>query len=139
MLKMKRIKKIDDTASILTQKSGGEKILYIIISVIFGIYALTVLYPLIFMIINSFQFYLEYNSTTNPFELPSRWYYENYITAISKMNMYDSMGREIGLLEMFFNSIWFCFITIFGGVFCSACTGYCLSKYNFKLRNVMYT
>ncbi|MBR2024081.1 MAG: carbohydrate ABC transporter permease [Clostridia bacterium] len=139
MLNVKRKRRMDETASILTHKSGKEKILYIIISVLFGLYALTIVYPLLFMIINSFQFYLEYNSATNPFALPSSWHFENYITAISKMNMVDSSGREIGLVEMFFNSIWFCFVTIFGGVFCSACTGYCLSKYNFKLRNAMYT
>ena len=109
MTNLKRRKKLDDTASILTHKSGSEKVLYIIISVIFGIYAVTIVYPLLFMLINSFQFYLEYNSATNPFALPSSWHFENYLTAISKMSMYDSMGREIGLIEMFFNSIWFCF------------------------------
>lgn len=44
MTNLKRRKKLDDTASILTHKSGSEKVLYIIISVIFGIYAVTIVY-----------------------------------------------------------------------------------------------
>lgn len=139
MARLLKRRKMDDTASILTHKSGSEKIVYIMISIIFGLYAITVVYPFIFMLINSFQFYLDYNSATNPFALPEEWYYENYVTAISKMSMFDSIGREIGLVEMFFNSVWYCFVTIFGGIMCSACTGYCLSKYRFKGRSVMYT
>ena len=42
------------------------------------------------------------------------------------------------LPEMFFNSMWYCFIGVSAGVLMSTFTGYVIAKYEFKGRNVIY-
>jgi raffinose/stachyose/melibiose transport system permease protein/N-acetylglucosamine transport system permease protein len=103
----------------------------------FSLYALTLIAPLLFMIVNSLQGQLEY--MRNPMTLPATLHFENYLKAFTGMKMVDSVGREIYLLEMIFNSIWYCGVTIFGGVLMSSFTGYALSKYEFKAKAVIYT
>jgi raffinose/stachyose/melibiose transport system permease protein/N-acetylglucosamine transport system permease protein len=133
----KSYRKVKDEASILTKRTKGEKILYGIVFAMFSLYALTLIAPLLFMIVNSLQGQLEY--MRNPMTLPATLHFENYLKAFTGMKMVDSVGREIYLLEMIFNSIWYCGVTIFGSVLMSSFTGYALSKYEFKTKAVIYT
>ena len=57
-LKLKHIDK--DDASVLTKRTKGEKVLFIIVFVIFALYSLILIYPLLFLLINSFQDPLTY-------------------------------------------------------------------------------
>ena len=131
----KRMKK--DVASILTKRSKGEKVLYGIIFVIFSLYAVSLLYPLVYLLMNSLRDMLSYNR--DPMAFPKEFHFQNYVTALTGMKMITSTGRDVYLPEMFFNSIWYCAVTILGSVLMSSFTGYALSKYNFKAKPVMYT
>lgn len=142
---IKRIKKIskgDDAPSILTKRTKSEKVVYAIAFVIMFIYAISLLYPLFYLTINSFQDALVYTDNLikgeNPFAFPSTWHPENYITAMQGMYMTDSWGEKVYLPEMFFNSLWYCGIALLAGVFSCSCTAYILSKYRFKGRNFIY-
>ena len=132
----------NDDASILTQRTASERVLYTIMFIIFVIYSISLLYPLFYLLINSFNDSLTYsrNISTgkNVFSFPEVWHFENYVTAMNGMKMVNSVGDPIYLPEMFFNSVWYCGITIFGGVFISSCTGYVIAKYRFKARNFIY-
>lgn len=132
---MSRRKK--DVASILTKRSKGEKVLYGIVFVIFAVYAVSLLYPLLYLIMNSLRDMLSYNR--DPMALPKELNFQNYEVAMTGMKMITSVGREVYLPEMLFNSVWYCAVTIFGSLFMSTFTGYALSKYNFKAKPIMYT
>lgn len=131
----KKMKK--DAASILTKRSKGEKVLYGIVFVIFSLYAVSLLYPLIYLLMNSLRDMLSYNR--DPMAFPKEFHFQNYVTALTGMKMITSTGRDVYLPEMFFNSIWYCAVTILGSVLMSSFTGYAFSKYNFKAKSVMYT
>lgn len=134
-MRQKRGKK--EVASILTKRSKGEKVLYGIIFVIFALYALSLLYPLVYLLMNSLRGMLSYNR--DPMAFPTELRFDNYITALTGMKMITSVGRDVYLPEMFFNSIWYCAVVILGSVLMSSFTGYALSKYDFKLKPVIYT
>lgn len=129
--------------SILDQKTKGEKIIYTVVFIFFAIYALSILYPLFFLVVNSFQgmrqYILNLSGNGNAFALPEVWHFENYINALKNIK-YPSVttGQDITLPMMFFNSIWFTAISVGEGLFFCACTAYVISRYNFKGRNFIY-
>ena len=140
--KKQRRKDRDDGASILCARSKGEKVLYGVVFVLFLVYAVSLIYPLLWMIINSFQDPLAYFNKLaaggNPFELPKKWLFENYKTALTGMYAINSVGEKIFLPEMLFNSIWFCAIRIIVPTFMFTTTGYVMSKYKFKGNTLIY-
>lgn len=139
-LKLKHIDK--DDASVLTKRTKGEKVLFIIVFVIFALYSLILVYPLLFLLINSFQDPLTYivariQPGYNPFALPEVWHFENYAD-VFKLSVVDSVGKKVYLYQMLFNSIWYCAFTVYGSVIMCSCTGYILSKYKFKASSFIY-
>lgn len=133
----------NDDASILTKRTKGEKILYAIVFVIFLLYSLVLIYPLIYLFLNSFQTTLIYTDMRtegigNPLALPEVWHFENYIEALT-LSVKDSFNDDIYLPQMFFNSLWYCGIHVFGQVMMSCFTGYVMAKYKFKFKELLYT
>ncbi len=131
-----------DEASILTKRTKGEKVVYGVAFVVFAIYSLALLYPLVYLLINSFQDPTVYLNNRvqgghSPFELPSVWKLQNYADAM-KLCFYDTLGKPIYLPAMFFNSLWYCGIAVGGQVLMSCFTGYIMSKYQFKGREIIY-
>lgn len=141
MTKLKKFRAKDE-ASILTKRTKGEKVVYGVAFVVFAIYSLALLYPLLYLLINSFQDPTVYLNNRvqgghSPFELPSVWKLQNYADAM-KLCFYDTLGQPIYLPAMFFNSLWYCTIAVGGQVLMSCCTGYVMSKYQFKGREAIY-
>jgi len=129
--------------SILDKRTGGEKVIFTIVFVIFFIYALSILYPLFYLFVNSFQSRLGYiqNLTQegNSFALPEKWHFENYVNAFKRMAVPSvTTGEDIGLLSMFFNSTWFMIISVGESMFFSCSCAYAVSRYDFKGRNFIY-
>ncbi len=129
--------------SILEQRTKAERVVYIIIFILFAIYALSLLYPMFYLFVNSFQDALGYQEILsiegNPFSLPEKWHFKNYLTAFD--NMYVpavSTNRDIKLLEMFFNSFWIAAAGILGNLLSSAFSAYSISRYKFVGRNLIY-
>lgn len=118
-------------------KSKSEKTVFTIAFVIFVVYAFTLLYPLIWLLTNSvkhnFQFVEDLSKILSLPRAPYGWHIENYATAFEKLNY-----NNTDFFGMFFNSIWYCLVSIGINMFVSACTGYILSKYKFKARNFIY-
>ena len=128
-----------DEARVLISRTAGERVVYSIMFLIFALYAISIIYPLLYLVMNSLQDWLEFSKgTIDAFALPKPFHFENYKEAIFGMKMFNSLGEEIGMLQMFFNSIWFCVVTIAGGVLMSSFTGYAMAKYKFKLRSAIY-
>lgn len=133
---MSTILKRKNQDSTLNKRSLGEKIVIGIVFVIFFLYAASLIYPFIWLIINSLKDGLEYEihlMAKTPFELPATPLFSNYIKAFTAFEYNDT-----NFYGMFFNSIWYVGISTFNGVFASCLTGYCVSKYKFRLRGVLY-
>lgn len=119
-------------------KSTSEKVVFGIMFVVFFIYAATLLYPLLWLLINSIKHNLQYIRDLSSIGLslpraPFKWEFDNYLIALNGINYADT-----GYIGMFFNSVWYCLLSIGINMFVSACTGYILSKYKFKARNFIY-
>lgn len=121
------------------KKTPGEKVLYSIVFVLFVIYSIAILYPLGYLIFTSL--FLDTNNYTNLITqldtVKYGFHIENYAMAINQ-SVLDSLGNEVFLPQMFFNSIWYCFFAVAGGVLMSCFTGYVVAKYQFKGRNLIY-
>ena len=109
---MARIKKMNVSESaILERRSKPEKVLFGIIFAIFVVYALSLVFPFLYMLMNSFKdtyAYLEesFGGGTH-LTLPSEWVFTNYVSAFTEMSVRNSRGEEVGFLLMFLNSIWY--------------------------------
>lgn len=127
--------------SILDKRSRGEKILFGVVFGLFVAYCVTLVFPFLYLFVNSLKGGLEYINDLNAgtsIALPDKWLFSNYVSAFVEMAMVDSMGNKVHLTTMFFNSIWYSLICVFCGVAASALTSYCLAKYRFKLRGFFY-
>ena len=133
---MKIFKKKIRESSILYQRSKGEKVLFGIVFVLFFLYAASLIFPLLWLLINSLQDRTIYEvnlALGNAFEFPSALHWENYSYAFTQLSY-----NGANIFMMFFNSIWYTLAYTLGGVLMSAFTGYALATYRFKLRGFMY-
>lgn len=138
MLKKKHLKKIGRENSILYRRTRGEQVLFIVVFILFVLYALSLVYPFVWLIINSLKPPLQYINNlaeAHPFALPEKWMFSNYIDAFGGL-VDETSGTDF--FGMIFNSLWYTVIVVFGSVFVSSVTGYCISKYRFKLRGFLY-
>lgn len=123
-------------ANVLIQKSRSEKIVFSVAFVLLLLYAISFLYPLVWLFLNSLKMQLHYlESLPKVLSLPKagKWEFENYIEAFENISWKGT--RFVG---MFVNSIWTCVLSIAVNMFLSCCTGYVLSKYKFKGRDFIY-
>ena len=123
--------------TVLTKRSRGEKALFGIVFTIFVLYGLSLVMPFLYLFVNSFKDGLEYINDLNgggSLSAPDKWLFGNYLEAFTGMTMIDSMGNEVNLIMMFFNSVWYALVCVFASVAASTLTAYCVSKYKFKLR-----
>ncbi len=121
---------------ILYRRGKGEKVLFAVMFTIFALYAFSLVYPFVWLVGNSLKTAQVYNyqqALGETFKLPESFEYSNYVKAFTEMNY-----NGIGFISMFANSILYTAITTCGGIFFSALTGYCLSKYRFRGRGVIY-
>ena len=89
------------------KKHIGKNALSVIIFVFFLIYAISLLYPLVWAFLSSLKTSTEY-MLTSKVALPETWEFGNYIKAFKAL---DIEGNN--MFDMLFNSIWY---TV-GGVF----------------------
>lgn len=138
---MKKHGKRNDVPYVLTVRSNGEKILFAIVFVLLAIFALSLILPFVFLIINSLKDGLDYIADLNAsasFALPKEWKFQNYVLAFTDMKYTNSVGRAIYLPEMLFNSIWYCVVSTSMTVIASTLTAYTLAKYRFRGRGLLY-
>lgn len=138
--KKKRVK--DDGAVALKHRSKGAKILFACVFVVFVLYAITLVYPFVILFINSLKDGIEYLNDLNAkniLKLPDKPLFKHYAEAVKSMSLVDTLGNEIGMIQMFFNSLLYAGIASFAPAICSTLTAYALSKFEFKLKPVLYT
>ncbi len=107
----------------------------IIAFIIFALYSLSLLFPFVWMVINSFRDLNEWSHIINfkdYLSLPKQWDFSNYITILK-----TTIGED-NILSMIFYSVLLTTLGTIINVFFSACAAYVLAKYKFKGRNIIY-
>ena len=133
---LKKMKKLTEDRSILNKRKGAEKIVFGIVCVLFAVYAISLIYPLLWLVVNSFKSSKDYGLDFDPFALPKYgWQFTNYIQAFVELR-HDGTGTTF--VGMFINSIWTGVGAALISAFFHACTGYVFAKYNFKMKAIMY-
>ena len=108
------------------KKTRTEKIVTWTAFVIFTIYSITLLYPFIWMFLNSFKSHTEFVS--NLWGLPEVYQFSNYSDA------FNLKVEGFTLLEILINTVFYVVINVTIGVAVPAITAYVVCKYNFALR-----
>lgn len=111
----------------------GEKVAHAVFFVIFLIEALSLLSIFVWMGINSLKEWNEYEIDST-FTFPKKAMWSNYVQAFRDLN--DADTSFFGLI---FNSVWYTVAYSVLGALVPAFTGYILSKYDFKLRSLIFT
>jgi len=113
------------------KRSGADKVLIAIVFVIFVIYAISLLYPFLWLLLNSFKDRKEFFTNVNG--LPERWVFYNWIESFSLS------ADRVPLYMMYFNSIFITVVSTILSVMSSSATAYALTKYNFKGKAAIYS
>lgn len=122
--------------SVLFQKSKSEKIAFGIAFVVFLVWAGSLIYPLVWLFTNSFKHSLHYfDSLQKGLALPPSgyWEFDNYVKAFSNISY-----NKTTFFGMMANSIWYCLVSLAVNMFLCSCTGYVLSKYDFRGHELIY-
>lgn len=100
-------------------------------SVIFGIYALSLVIPLAWGLMMSVQTRTQYITDKLSFPIPPR--FQNYAQAFVELQ-----GSGKGLVEMIFNSLWYSLGGTFFHIFAAVFAAYACANYKFFMNKVMY-
>lgn len=109
------------------KETRSHKIIFAVVSVVFFIYMLTLIFPFAWMLINSFK--------TNVDFFQDVW----NIPENPEIGNYFSIWKEMNLLTYFGNSI---VLTIFGtlaGLIPSCMSAYVVAKYKFRFTKLIYS
>src|SRR5574344_1629799 len=115
----------------MKKKIGSGRIAPTIAFILFSIYALLLIYPILWAVMTSFKEQMDYNN--HRLSLPEQWRMGNYAEAYKILKV----GQN-SMLTMLFNSVWYAGLGTFIGVAASCCTAYVVSKYRFNFRKVIY-
>lgn len=114
----------------MSKKKGlpvDHKLPLTIVFIIFSLYTITLLYPVIWVFVQSLRSKLEFFWT--PLELPQKITFNNYIRVFETYNVFD----------MFYNSTVISLGSVVATTLSSCMAAYVVSRYNFKFRNVIYS
>lgn len=117
--------------SMWKKKAKSERICLWIMFGIFIVYGFTLIYPIVWALINSLKEPTEYD--LNHFSLPKTLYFKNYQTVFS-----DLAVNRTTMLGSLVNSIWMATLSTFLGLFASSLTAYVVAKYRFKMSGFIY-
>ena len=110
--------------------SRQEKIILLTTTVLFTIYAITLIYPFVFTFLNALKTPVEFS--TDPLGLPTEFQWENFVTAFG----IEYNGVTLG--DMIWNSVWQTFLATICGLVASSMMAYVTAKYDFKFLKVLY-
>lgn len=136
-IKVKKKKATKDVSYILIKRSPQEKIIFGVVFVLFAIYAATLIFPFLWVLVKSLEdpIFYDVNIMINgPFGIPEKWVFQNYVDAFTKMKY-----NEVNFFGMIINSIIYIGLGITWAQFWPIATGYVFSKYTFKGKELIYS
>lgn len=124
----KQIKK----ESNLTKKTIGFKIFFGFVFLVLCFHALCLIYPVIWLFLNSLKTSYEYVSSSS-LALPKNWLFVNYLEVFELFKV-----KNVTFLGMTWNSIWWSFGNTVIGVFMGCVVAYTVARYDFRGKNIIY-
>lgn len=109
------------------KRGRGEAIAMWIAFAIFVLYSFTLIYPFIWLLLNSFKDNLSIRTDT--FGLPKKWLVSNYAVVF----------KEYNIGNMFYNSITLTVGCSLASLVATTIAAYCMSKYKFKGKAFIHT
>lgn len=120
-----------DNGKVIPKKRQKIRPLMVFVSIIFGIYALSLITPLLWGIMASFQGRIEY--ITDKTGVPDVLHFNNYLQAFTELSAAGS-----NMFAMIFNSLWYSLGGPIIGVFTTLMASYVCAKYKFILNKIIY-
>ena len=107
--------------------------------VIFFVYIATLIFPCLWLLINSLKTDVEFFKDT--WALPKEPFknLSNYLTAFDMQITTKLQFRDVGLPMMFLNTMYLSFVPPIFSLFFTCCTAYAYARHQFKLKGVLYT
>jgi raffinose/stachyose/melibiose transport system permease protein/N-acetylglucosamine transport system permease protein len=122
------------------KRNSSEKIVYTVVWIFLALWAVLLLYPVFWLLLNSLKTVDQYYDNifyAKPFEFPAEWAFFNYKDAF--LNISLSGQIQANFFTMLFNSLWYCAIRVGMGVFVPLATAYAMAKYRFPGRELIYS
>lgn len=120
----------------LDRRYGVQKVLFGFIFVLFLIYAVTLIYPFIWLIMSSLKDFVSYQldmAQGRTFQLPEVFMFSNYAEAF-KLMKYENTT----FIGMFINSLWQAFLSIAVGTLVSTAFSYTMARFRFPGKEFIY-
>lgn len=118
---------------ILYKRHGGEKALFIVMFSIFVLFAISFIFPFLWVLVNSFKDAGEY--TSNYIGLPKNWTFDNFINAFT---FKDASTHNFTIFQMLGMSVIIAGLGTIVTIFTSSCAAYVLAKYKFPGRGIIW-
>lgn len=113
------------------KRTGIEKVFMAVMLALFLLYAISIILPFLWILMNSLKTNDEFFSNWNMF--PGRLRFSNYIDAFQKINY-----NETNLAGMFGNSLILTIENTAAAVFVPVMTAYIVAKYPYKICRILY-
>ena len=110
-----------------------------VLMAIFFVYIATLIFPCIWLLLNSLKTDVEFFKDTWAFPKAPFKNLSNYLTAFNMKVTTKLYFREVGLPMMFLNTIYLSFVPPLFSLFFTCCTAYAYARHRFKLKGVLYT
>ena len=113
------------------------KVIYIVFFVMFLLFAVIYLYPLIWAFLNSMKSMKEYS--TNSLTMPTDWLWSHYLDVFTEFRAVPVSGGEpFKYMDMLFNSLWILVVKVFVNVASSMLLAYALARVRFPGSKFLY-
>ena len=104
--------------------------------IIFAVYAVTLIYPFVWLVINSFK--NGFDVVIYPFAFPKTLVWSNYVDIFVPSSSTSAFAKyNVG--TMFFNSITLTFGGVMLGTLATTVAAYTMAKFQFRGRSLMHT
>lgn len=118
---------------ILFKRHGGEVVLFAVMFVVFLIFAISYIFPFIWLLLNAFKTQSEFMENFSGF--PRAWTWENFAEALTYSS---SETNDKTILYMLGMSILISLLGTAATVFFSSCAAYVVAKYDFPGRKIVF-
>jgi len=114
------------------KRSGTDLAFMWIMFALFVLYAISLMFPFLWCLMNSFKGMQEFFYNVNG--LPENWYFDNW-----KNSLTLSIDNNITIPQMYLNSVILTVGCTFFSMFSCSATAYVLTKFDFYGKNAIYT
>ncbi len=114
-----------------------EKVLYVFFFVLFALFAVLYIYPLLWAMLNSLKTMDEY--ATNSLAFPQEMLWGHYLDVFTEFQAVPLSGGEpFKYFDMLFNSLWILVVNVFVNVASSTLLAYALARFRFPGCKFLY-